>query len=151
MSSLVPDLPAQLAMVIVTSNESNLIRSVGSNIMLICTITLSTVVDVPVTVNTMWTGPDGTMVEPILNNEGAVYDPSCNIESDTYYNTVRCGNFTYKSVIMVTSFTREKFGFYNCTAIITVQHDPYPHPYNTIQASNGTRFSTGKYIKVHIT
>ena len=88
MFSSVPDLHAQLAMVIVTSNESNLFRSVGSNIMLICTTKLSTVVDVPVTVNTMWTGPTGTMIEHTLNNEGAVYDPSCNIGRDTNYNTV---------------------------------------------------------------
>ena len=40
-----------------TSHPVRIIRPIGSNVTLTCTVELSPVVDVPVTVNTVWTGP----------------------------------------------------------------------------------------------
>ena len=49
--------------VTVISNQSNPIRPLGSAVELTCTVELSNLkeVDVPVTLNTVWTGPDGFM------------------------------------------------------------------------------------------
>ena len=56
--------------------------------------------DVPVTVNTEWTGPDGFMT-----NNTAI------LESNTTY--------TYTSIAMVSSFGKDKSGNYTCTATIS--------------------------------
>ena len=119
-------------MVTVTSNRSNPIQSVGSNVTLTCIVKLTPVVDVSLTVNTVWTGPAGFMANNTMEpgNEN-IMDISV-VQSDT---------FTYKSRALVTSFTRENSGFYNCTASATAQH-PYLTNFH-IEASNATRFTTG--------
>ena len=67
------------------------------NITLTCTVELSPAVDVPVTVNTVWTGPDGFMTtntaQPVMGS-----------------------TTTYTSTTMVSSFGRDQSGNYTCTA-----------------------------------
>ena len=67
---------------------------------LTCTVKLSPAVDVPVTVNTVWTGPDGCTTTKTAQ-------PA--MESNT----------TYTSIAMVSSFGRNQSGNYTCTAILS--------------------------------
>ena len=71
----------------------------GSNVTLTCTVELSPVVDFPVTVNTVWTGPDGFMTN----------DTAQVVESTT----------TYTSTAMIRSFGRNQSGTYTCTATVS--------------------------------
>ena len=86
--------------VTVTSDPISPIRPIGSNVTVNCTVELSPAVDVPVTVNTVWTGPDGFMTtntaQPVI------------LENTT----------TYSSTAVVSSFGRDQSGVYNCTATI---------------------------------
>ena len=61
---------------------------------------LSPAVDVPVTVNTVWTGPDGFMATNTAILEG---------------NTT----YTYASTVMVSSFEKDQSGNYTCKATIS--------------------------------
>ena len=58
--------------VTVTSDPVSPIRPIGSAVSLSCTVELSPAVDVPVTVNTVWTGPDRFMTtntaQPVMGN-----------------------------------------------------------------------------------
>ena len=78
------------------------IRPVGSDVTLTCTVelTMSPAMDVPVTVNTVWTGPDRFMVtntaQPVMGS-----------------------TTTYTSTAMVTSFGRDQSGVYTCTANVS--------------------------------
>ena len=71
----------------------------GSSPNLTCTVELSPAVDVPVTVNTVWTGPDGFMTtntaQPVMGS-----------------------TTTYTSTAMVNSFGRDQSGVYTCTATV---------------------------------
>ena len=66
---------------------------------LTCTVVLSASVDVPVTVNTVWTGPDN------FNR---------NIMAQRMGSTT-----TYTSTVMVSSFGRDQSGVYTCTATVS--------------------------------
>ena len=67
---------------------------------LTCTVELSPSVDVPVTVNTVWTGPAG-------------FSTTNTTQAKTGRTT------TYTSTAMVNSFGRAQSGNYNCTATIS--------------------------------
>ena len=86
--------------VTVASDPVSPIRPVGSDVTLTCTVKLSPAVDVPVTVNTMWTGPDRFMItntaQPVMGSAT-----------------------TYTSTAMVSSFGRYQSGNYTCTATVT--------------------------------
>ena len=82
----------------VTSNPTGII-TVGSSVTLTCTVELSASVDVPVTVNTVWTGPDN------FNR---------NIMAQQMGSTT-----TYTSTAMVSSFGRDQSGDYTCTATVS--------------------------------
>ena len=83
-----------------SSSHSNPIQPVGADVTLTCTVELDPSVDVPVTVNTEWTGPD-----KFMNTSTAQ----------------RIGNTTtYTSTAMVSSFGRNQSGVYNCTAAVGV-------------------------------
>ena len=73
------------------------IRPIGSTLTLTCTVELSPLVDIPVTVNTVWTGPAGF----IANNTA---------------HPVMGSTTTYTSIAMVRSFGREQSGVYSCNA-----------------------------------
>ena len=75
---------------------------VGSSTNLTCTVELSPLVDVPVTVFTEWTGPDGfisiSTAQPVMGS-----------------------NTTYTSTAMVRSYGREQTGNYHGTCKATVR------------------------------
>ena len=88
---------------------------VGSDVTLTCTVDLDPAVDVPVTVNTVWTGPDGVILSPT--------DPDM-------VNLTR-----YTSTAIVRSFGRDQSGVYNCTATVGV---------NKTMSSATVNFTVGK-------
>ena len=71
----------------------------GANVTLTCTVELSPAVDVPVTVNTEWTGPEGFRTTNTAQRMGSTT--------------------TYTSTAMVSSFERDQSGNYTCTATIS--------------------------------
>ena len=73
----------------------------GSAVTLTCTVELSPAGYVPVTVNTVWTGPDGFMT----NTSTA--------------QPVMGSNTAYTSVVVVSSFGRNQSGNYTCTATVS--------------------------------
>ena len=83
----------------VTNDPVSPIRPVGSDTTLTCTVELSPTVDVPVTVNTVWTGPNGFMT---VNTAQSVMGSTT----------------TYTSTAMVSSFGRGQSGVYICTATV---------------------------------
>ena len=82
----------------VTINSGNI--TVGSDVILTCTVGLDPAVDVSVTVTTVWTGPAGFM-----NTATA--------------QSVMGSTATYTSTVMVSSFGRNQSGNYNCAATIS--------------------------------
>ena len=85
--------------VTIISNKSNPIRPVGSAVKLTCTVELSQAVDVPVTLNTVWTGPDGFM---------ATNRSLLTIETRDAYTTV----------VTIASVGRSQSGDYYCSVSI---------------------------------
>ena len=94
------EVPAPI-LVSVTSDKVSPIRPVGSDVTLTCTVELDPAVNVPVTVNTVWAGPNGFMAVNML--------PQPLMGSTT----------TYTSTTMVTSFGRDQSGVYNCAATVS--------------------------------
>ena len=84
------------------SNMRNPIWPIGSNVTLMCTVELSPAVDIPVTVNTVWTGPAGF---------------STNITA----LPVMGSTTTYTNTPIVRSFERNKSGNYSCMATLTFE------------------------------
>ena len=84
----------------ISSDPVSPILPFGSAVTLTCTVELSPAVDVPVTVNTVWTGPDGFMTtntaQPVIGS-----------------------NTTYTSVVIVSSFGINQSGNYTCTATVS--------------------------------
>ena len=70
----------------------------GSAVTLTCTVVLSSAVDVPVTVNTVWTGPDR-----FRNTTAAQLDNMT----------------TYTSTAMIRLFGRAQSGVYTCAATVS--------------------------------
>ena len=111
--------------VTVTSYTANPVRPVGINVTLTCTVELSPAVDVPVTVNTVWTGPDGFMTtntsQPVMGS-----------------------TTTYTSTMIVTSFGRNQSGIYTCNAIVTSNSQ-----YLTDSSKSGSKnVTTGKIFSM---
>ena len=77
---------------------------IGSSVNLTCTVELSPFVDVPVTVTTEWTGPEGFMT------------------NNTAQQTIRSHTTTYTSTAMVSSSRsgRDHSGNYTCEATVRV-------------------------------
>ena len=111
--------------VTVTSNQfgSNPIWSIGSDVYLICTVRLSPAVDVPVTVNTVWTGPDGIVFHS---------DPEAVMENHNVYT----------STVTISSFGREQSGNYTCTASVN-SSTPFLDDSNS--TSHTTEVTVGKH------
>ena len=86
--------------VTITSDAMSAFRSIGSNITLTCTVELSTTMDIPVTVNTLWTGPDVLMTEHTLQQVGI--NPSTRIRTS-----------------VISSVQKSNCDYYICTAIIS--------------------------------
>ena len=73
---------------------------VGSTVTLTCTVELSPAVDVPVTVNTVWTGPTG-------------------FSTTNTAQAMAGSTTTYTSTALVSSFGIYQSGNYNCTATVS--------------------------------
>ena len=74
------------------------IRPNGTTVNLSCTVELSPLVDVPVTVNTVWSGPTGVTLSPS--------------------NPVEVSSTSYTSTVILHSFGINESGDYTCTAIV---------------------------------
>ena len=113
--------------VTVTSDPGSPIRPVGSTVTLTCTVELSPAVDVPVTVNTLWTGPDGFITtntaQPVMGS-----------------------TTTYTSTVMVNSFQRNQSGNYSCRVTVSSSS---PVLTNSSQRSHTKRITTGKSLILH--
>ena len=91
----------------ITSDPANPVRPIGSTVNLTCIVELSPVENISVTVNTLWTGPDGFMTtntaQPVMGS-----------------------TTTYTSRAIVNSFWRDQSGVYNCTATAsTIPLNPF--------------------------
>ena len=83
--------------VVISSDPTSPIHPAGAPVTLTCTVELSPLVDVPVTVTTVWTGPYGFMTtQPVMGS-----------------------NTTYTSTVMISSFGRGQSGNYSCAALIS--------------------------------
>ena len=87
----------------ITSIPASPIRPIGTaNVTLTCTIELSETIDVSVTVNTMWSGPDGfrnsTTVQHVTGIRSSTNDTS---------------------IVAVSSFGRNQSGNYTCKATLS--------------------------------
>ena len=111
---------------IVTSNIPNPVRPVGSAVTLTCTVDLSPFVDVPVTVNTLWTGPNG-------------FNASVTAQPVTGSST------TYTSTATVSSFGREQSGVYSCNATAESMSSFIS---SSIQQTGATRMTTGMHLNL---
>ena len=112
----------------IISDPVSPIRPVGSHVNLTCTVELSLAVDVPVTVNAAWTGPDWL----------------------TTINTARpfMGSITtYTSRIMVNSFRRNQSGPYTCRATVS---STSPLLINSSLKSGTANITVGKSAFEHI-
>ena len=96
--------------------------TVGSSINLTCTVELSRLVDIPVTVNTVWTGPDGFTAD-----------------NSDLRNTI------YTTTSMVSSFGREQSGVYTCTASIS---STSAFLVGSTQMSGTARITVGKSMRI---
>ena len=95
--------------------------NVGSTVTLTCTVELSPAVDVPVTVNTVWTGPNGFMTTSTAQ-------------------PVTGSTTTYTSTAMVSSFGRDQSGDYTCTTTVT------PNPTSTYLTGSGVLSNTTSIV-----
>ena len=86
-------------MVTITSDPVSPVQPVGAAVYLTCVVELSPSVNVSMTVNTVWTGPDNF---------------SRNIMAQQMGSTT-----TYTSTAMVSSFGRNQSGIYTCTAAVS--------------------------------
>ena len=94
----------------------------GANVNLTCTVELSSAVDVPVTVNTEWTGPADVMFMP------ANPVPAVMVNTTTYISTISVG--------------AARTGSYTCQATITSGGMP--------KTSGSTDITVGMYLIVRL-
>ena len=107
----------------ITSIPASPIRPIGTaNVTLTCTIELSEAIDVPVTVNTMWSGPDGFRISTAVQH-------IMGIRSNT----------NYMSAVTVSSFGRNQSGHYTCKVTLSS---------SSLFLINSAQNSTTAYITV---
>ena len=94
------------------------------NITLTCTVELSPAVDVPVTVNAVWTGPDQCMTTDIAQ-------------------PVMGSTSTYTSTAMVSLIGRNPSGNYTCTATLS-SSSPFLMDSSQSDMKNVISIATGK-------
>ena len=82
---------------------SNPIRPIGSAVALTCTIELNSAVNVPVTVNIVWTGPDGFRATDFMQPTAARLN-------------------TYKSLVTIEHLGRNQSGNYTCAVTVISAH-----------------------------
>ena len=91
------------------TNDPPAIVSNGRPVTMTCTVELSPSVDVPVTVNTVWTGPAGLMIYIASTTQPVA-------GSTTFYTNA------HAIVVTCTSFGKDQSGDYTCTANIVCVH-----------------------------
>ena len=74
----------------------------GSSPNLTCIVELSPAVDVPVTVNTVWTGPNGVTLKP-TNPEPAMMESLTRYTSLAKVDAARSGNYTCQATVSSSS------------------------------------------------
>jgi hypothetical protein len=111
----------------VIRNRTNPTWPIGDNVILICVVELSPVVDIPVIVNTTWRGPAGFMDNLMAQPHTAA-------------------NTSYSSMATVSFFENTHSGDYTCTAEVMAMEVSLSQYLNdsTRIASNETRITTGK-------
>ena len=113
--------------VTLSSSIPNPIPPFGSDVTLICSVELSPLVDIPVTVNIQLSDPSEDLLTTAL--------PSM---SGSTYNITR----------MIASFGRDQSGVYTCTATV---HSTSPNTFVTDSnsMSNSIRVTTGEIFASH--
>ena len=106
----------------IANNPTGIITA-GSSVTLTCTVVLESSVDVPVTVNTVWTGPDNFNRNVMAQQMGSTT--------------------TYTSTVMVSLFGRDQSGEYTCTATVRLA-SPSPFIMNSMSSSSTRRVTVGK-------
>ena len=91
------------------SAPPNPVRPIGSAVILIVNMELEPAVDVPVILNTVWTGPNGFTATNISQ-------PIFGINSATYISRA-----------VVSSFGRNQSGVYTCTATLGASSSSNPY------------------------
>lgn len=113
------------------TDKSNPVRPIGSAVTLSCTVELSPLVDVPVTVNILLSDRAGRTL--------ATTTPSVSGSSKTY--TTR---------VMISSFGREQSGGYTCTANTSSESAAISPFINGSQTGSETaRITVGKIDHLH--
>lgn len=110
----------------VSSNILNPIRPIGSSVTLICTVQLSPAVDIPVTVNTVWTGPTGFMMNNIAVGINATI---------------------YISISLISSFGSDQFGNYTCAVTVSSTYANFFLSDSNLQ-SGTSRVAFGETIQI---
>ena len=110
-----------------SGNIPNPVPPFGSSVTLTCAVELSPAVDVPVTVSTVWTDPDGFMTtrtaQPVMGS-----------------------STNYAATYMISSFRRSNSGIYSCQATVSLTSNAYIGDSSTI--SRAIRVTTGKMFTV---
>ena len=88
----------------------------GSSPTLTCTVELSPAVDVQVTVNTVWTGPDGVTLTPT----NPVMESPARYTSTVMVNAARSGDYTCQATVSSSSQFVTGSGMMSGTTTITV-------------------------------
>ena len=108
---------------VITSSPVSPIRPVGSNVILTCSVELSPLLDVPVTVTAQISGPSGVTITPLTNS-------------------VMESTGRYTSTGMISSFVRDQSGEYTCRAtVVLVTANPLIIGSSGV---NGITIGTGK-------
>ena len=125
------DITVPAPSLVISSKNSNPIRPIGSTVTLTCTVELSPLVDVPVTVNIAWTGPAGFTTTNIVGQLPVMGSTSI-----------------YTRTAMVSSFGRQQSGVYNCTAYVnSISSNPFLS--DSIPLFEATRVTVGKTIIIN--
>jgi hypothetical protein len=110
-----------------SSNIPNPIPPFGSDVTLTCAVELSPAVDVPVTVNTVLTRPDGFMrtstAQPVMGS-----------------------TTSYAATFMISSFGRSDSGLYACGAVVSLPSNAYISDSSTV--SHSVRVTTGEMFTI---
>ena len=118
--------------VMITSTPVSPIRPIGSTVTLTCTVDLSPLVDVPVTVRAQISAPSGVIITPVTNS---VMDSSTR----------------YTSTATVSLFGREQSGEYTCMANVElVIANPFIIGGTGVTGMDRIFVSTGQLLQCHV-
>ena len=114
---------------VLSSSTPNPVQPIGSAVTLTCAVRveLSQAVDIPVTVNMVWTGPAGFMT------------------SNTSFHVGMQGTISFTSTAMISSFEREQSGVYTCTATLNSTQF-YTYVTNGSATARSIQVTTGEIV-----